>query len=151
MRYFIKAGLLFLIISSCKGQTNLAKVESQKTGVRKEKAESGIQNAEIKTGADNSTVYLPLLKDKKVGIVTNQTGIVLFKNRYTIPNHPEICVKGFQIDTISIVDFFIKQGVKAEKIFAPEHGFRGTADAGEHVVDGKDTKTGLPIDRKSVV
>ena len=145
MRYFIKAGLLFLIISSCKGQTNLAKVESQKTGVRKEKAESGIQNAEIKTGADNSTVYLPLLKDKKVGIVTNQTGIVLFKNRYTIPNHPEICVKGFQIDTISIVDFFIKQGVKVEKIFAPEHGFRGTADAGEHVIDGKDSKTGLPI------
>ena len=103
------------------------------------------QNQGIQTGADNSAAYLPLLKDKKVGIVTNQTGIVLFKNRYIIPNHPEICVKGFQIDTISVVDFFIKQGVKLEKIFAPEHGFRGTADAGEHVVDGKDAKTGLPI------
>ena len=104
-----------------------------------------LSSESIQTGADNYDAYLPLLKDKKVGIVTNQTGIVLFKNRYIIPNHPEICVKGFQIDTISVVDFFIKQGVKLEKIFAPEHGFRGTADAGEHVVDGKDTKTGLPI------
>ena len=79
MRYFIKVGLLFLIITSCKGQTNLAKDESQKAGVGKEKAESGIQNAEMKTGTDNSTVYLPLLKDKKVGIVTNQTGIIKYQ------------------------------------------------------------------------
>jgi uncharacterized protein YbbC (DUF1343 family) len=43
------------------------------------------------------------------------------------------------------VDFLLAKKINLQKIFAPEHGFRGTADAGEHVVDGKDTKTGLPI------
>ena len=79
----------------------------------------------ITTGADNYTAYLPILKDKKVGIVTNQTGILS--------------------DKTHLVDFLLEKKVAIEKIFAPEHGFRGTADAGEHVVDGKDSKTGLPI------
>ena len=82
-------------------------------------------NSSIVTGADNYTAYLPLLKDKKVGIVTNQTGILSNKTH--------------------VVDFLIEKKIAVEKIFAPEHGFRGTADAGEHVVDGKDSKTGLPI------
>lgn len=81
--------------------------------------------AEIKTGADNLTAYLPLLKNKKVGIVTNQTGILSNKTH--------------------VVDFLLDQKIDLKKIYAPEHGFRGTADAGEHVVDGKDAKTGLPI------
>ena len=147
MRYFIKVGLLFLIISSCKGQTNPSKVESQKAGVGKEKAESEIQNAEIKTGADNSTVYLPLLKNKKVGIVTNQTGIYRYLAIDVIyvqdpREKPRTEVK---FKDISIVDYLLSQKINLTKIFAPEHGFRGTADAGEHVVDGKDAKTGLPI------
>ncbi|MCV2483601.1 DUF1343 domain-containing protein [Flavobacterium sp. SH_e] len=80
---------------------------------------------EIKTGADNYEKYLPLLKDKKVGIVTNQTGILSNKTH--------------------VVDFLLEKKVAVQTIFAPEHGFRGTADAGEHIVDGKDPKTGLPI------
>ncbi|MFD1602963.1 exo-beta-N-acetylmuramidase NamZ domain-containing protein [Flavobacterium artemisiae] len=79
----------------------------------------------IKTGADNYEKYLPLLKDKKVGIVTNQTGILS--------------------DKTHVVDFLLEKKVALQTIFAPEHGFRGTADAGEHIVDGKDQKTGLPI------
>lgn len=79
----------------------------------------------IKTGADNAQAYLPLLKDKKVGIVTNQTGILS--------------------DKTHVVDFLLAQKVNVQKIYAPEHGFRGTADAGELIKDGKDTKTGLPI------
>lgn len=80
---------------------------------------------EIKTGADNTTTYLPLLKGKKVGIITNQTGVLSNK--------------------IHLVDFLLENKITVQKIFAPEHGFRGTADAGEHVIDGKDSKTGLPI------
>jgi uncharacterized protein YbbC (DUF1343 family) len=80
---------------------------------------------EIKTGADNYTIYLPLIKHKKIGIVTNQTGILSNKKH--------------------LVDFLLENNISIKKIFAPEHGFRGTADAGEHVIDGKDTKTGLPI------
>ena len=80
---------------------------------------------EIKTGADNYENYLPLLKGKKIGIVTNQTGILSNK--------------------IHVVDFLLEKNIAIQKIFAPEHGFRGTADAGEHIVDGKDSKTGLSI------
>jgi len=79
----------------------------------------------IKTGADNYEKYLPLLKNKKVGIVTNQTGILSNKTH--------------------VVDFLLEKKITLQTIFAPEHGFRGTADAGEHIVDGKDQKTGLPI------
>jgi uncharacterized protein YbbC (DUF1343 family) len=80
---------------------------------------------EIKTGADNYNNYLPLLNNKKIGIVTNQTGILSNK--------------------IHLVDFLLEKNIAIKKIFAPEHGFRGTADAGEHIIDGKDSKTGLSI------
>ncbi|TDO96575.1 exo-beta-N-acetylmuramidase NamZ domain-containing protein [Flavobacterium sp. 245] len=86
---------------------------------------SAINPPAIKTGADNYEKYLPLLKDKKIGIVTNQTGILSNKTH--------------------LVDFLLEKKVAVQTIFAPEHGFRGTADAGEHVVDGKDPKTGLSI------
>ena len=79
----------------------------------------------IKTGAENFEKYLPLLKGKSVGIVTNQTSIVDQKTH--------------------LVDFLLSKNVKIKTIFAPEHGFRGTADAGEHLNDEIDAKTGLPI------
>ncbi|OIQ22615.1 MAG: hypothetical protein BM557_00475 [Flavobacterium sp. MedPE-SWcel] len=80
----------------------------------------------IKTGADNYSKYLPLLKNKKVGIVTNQTGIISNDKKH-------------------LVDFLLEKGIDVKTIYAPEHGFRGTADAGELIKDGKDIKTGLPI------
>lgn len=101
----------------------------------------------IKTGAENTDAYLSLLKDKKVGIVTNQTGIVNYQaielNYVQDPRQKPVAET--KNKSISIVDYLIGQKINLTKIFAPEHGFRGTADAGEHVVDGKDTKTGLPI------
>ena len=79
----------------------------------------------IATGAQRPDHYLPLLKGKRVGVVTNQTGIVS--------------------DQLHLIDFLLQQSVDVKKIYAPEHGFRGTADAGEHIVDGKDAQTGLPV------
>ena len=79
----------------------------------------------IKTGAENYEKYLPLLKGKSIGIVTNQTSIVDEKTH--------------------LVDFLLSKNVKIKTIFAPEHGFRGTADAGEHLNDEMDAKTGLQI------
>lgn len=96
----------------------------------------------IITGAERSDFYLPLLKDKKVGIVTNQTGGLHKKGKMIVLNGGEADEADVNI---SIVDYFISNKIAVQKIFAPEHGFRGTADAGEHIVDGKDTKTGLPI------
>lgn len=96
---------------------------------------------EIKPGAQNTEAYLPLLKNKKVGIVTNQTGIVTVSTK----TGKAIGAADGSVKQESVVDFLLSQQVDVKKIYAPEHGFRGTADAGEHVVDGKDQKTGLPI------
>jgi uncharacterized protein YbbC (DUF1343 family) len=116
------SSFLVLALVSCGSS-----IKKQATG--NEKRDSIIINTNvlptINTGADNSKQYLPLLQDKQIGIVTNQSGL-LSNNTH-------------------IVDFLIEKNIEVQKIFAPEHGFRGTADAGEHVVDGKDAKTGLPI------
>ena len=79
----------------------------------------------FKTGADRPELYLPLLKGKKIGIVTNQTGLLK--------------------DKTHLVDFLVKNNISISRIFAPEHGFRGEADAGEHVKNGVDAKTNIPI------
>lgn len=100
---------------------------------------------EIVTGAENTSAYLSLLKGKKIGVITNQTGIINTESEETkiTSNGTKEYLRIF--NNISIVDFFINNQINVQKIFAPEHGFRGTADAGEHIIDGKDTKTGLPI------
>ena len=79
----------------------------------------------FKTGADRPELYLPLLKGKTIGVVTNQTGLMN--------------------DKTHLVDFLVKNNIKIKSIFAPEHGFRGDADAGEKVKNGVDVKTGIPI------
>lgn len=90
---------------------------------------STTRETKIITGAENFDAYIHLLKNKKVGVMSNQTGIVHDKS----------------LNVIHLVDALLSKDINVEKIFAPEHGFRGTADAGELVKDGKDTKTGLPI------
>lgn len=79
---------------------------------------------EIKVGAARLDTYLPLLKDRSVAIVGNQTSLV---------------------DDRHLLDTLLSLGVRVKKVFSPEHGFRGDADAGAHVSTGKDPGTGLPI------
>lgn len=85
----------------------------------------------IIVGAENTAAYFDLLRHKKVGILTNQTGVV----------RPDLALDKYT----STVDFLLQNKIEVTKIYAPEHGFRGTADAGELIKDGKDTQTGLPI------
>ncbi len=125
---FFKNTFLFsiLLLAAC---GNSAKSQKPESNSQKNDNIVIIKESEpIKTGADNYENYLPLLKGKKVGIVTNQTGTININNKQ---GH--------------LVDFLVEKKIEAEKIYAPEHGFRGTADAGELIKDGKDTKTGLPI------
>ncbi|OSZ80257.1 hypothetical protein CAP36_03115 [Chitinophagaceae bacterium IBVUCB2] len=82
------------------------------------------QNSSVKTGADRIDVYLPLLKGRTVGIFANQTSIV---------------------GNTHLVDTLRKLGIDIKVIFGPEHGFRGTADAGEKVGNYIDEKTGIPV------
>ncbi len=76
-------------------------------------------------GIDRTGEYLPLLAGKRVGLVVNHT--TLFS------------------DGTHLADSLLALGVNIKTIFAPEHGFRGVADAGATIKDGKDAKTGLPI------
>lgn len=80
-------------------------------------------------GANQLNEYLPLLTEKKVGVVTNQTGVLLHNNKPV--NH--------------LIDTLLSLNVNIKKVFVPEHGFRGTADAGEVIQDGTDSQTLLPI------
>lgn len=79
---------------------------------------------EIITGAEQTDSYLSFLKGKRVALFSNQTGIVGNKH---------------------VLDVLLENGVNVVVIFSPEHGFRGTADAGEKVNSSIDTKTGVPI------
>ncbi|GAB1473428.1 DUF1343 domain-containing protein [Bacteroidota bacterium] len=79
---------------------------------------------EVKTGAESTEEYLPLLKGKRVAVLTNQTGI---------------------IGKSHLVDSLVSLKVNIVAILSPEHGFRGDADAGEHVSSSVDAKTGIPI------
>ncbi len=78
----------------------------------------------IRPGANNLKQYLPTLKGKSIAIVANQTSMV---------------------GKTHLVDTLIKLGIKIKKVFGPEHGFRGEADAGEKVNTGVDAKTKLPL------
>ncbi len=133
MNFISKPTLAFMmsiatLVSCANSKKNDNTSATKNTAVEKESYQ--VVAAEIRTGAENSKKYLPLLANKKIGIVTNQSGTVRI---------------GENSKTVSLVDFLIDNKVNVQKIYAPEHGFRGTADAGEHIVDGKDSKTGLPI------
>ena len=82
------------------------------------------QNQSLRLGAERTEIYLPKLEGKSVGLVGNQTS---------------------RVGETHLVDTLLSLGVNLKRVFAPEHGFRGEAEAGAHIQDGKDTRTGLPI------
>jgi uncharacterized protein YbbC (DUF1343 family) len=79
---------------------------------------------QISTGADRQDVWLPLVKGKKLGLVVNHTAVS--KNQH-------------------LLDLLHEGGHRVQAVFAPEHGFRGEAEAGASIKDGKDAKTGVPV------
>lgn len=87
---------------------------------------SGCLRAEspLRTGAEQTERYLPLLEGKRVGILTNHTSTV---------------------GRIHLVDTLLSLGIDIRVVFAPEHGFRGDADAGESIGNYKDRKTGIDV------
>ncbi|MEY2828667.1 MAG: hypothetical protein RIQ33_525 [Bacteroidota bacterium] len=79
---------------------------------------------DIITGAEQTEEYLPLLKNKKVALVVNPTSL---------------------ISNTHLVDSLLKLSINITKVFAPEHGYKGTADAGEHLINDRDKKSNLEI------
>ncbi len=92
-------------------------------------------------GAHRYMEYLDLLRTKNIGIVANQTSIVTVQERLYLTDGTHTT----ETKTQHLVDFLSTENITITSVFAPEHGFRGTADAGELVKDGIDTKTGIPI------
>lgn len=78
----------------------------------------------VKVGAEMTGAYFPLIRGKRVAVMTNQTG---------------------RVGDEHLVDLLIRNKFDLVGIFSPEHGFRGTADAGEHVASSVDQKTGVPV------
>ena len=82
------------------------------------------KDAEVVMGAARTNTYVPMLKGKRIALLSNMTGMV--GNKHTL-------------------DIMLENGLNVTTIFSPEHGFRGTADAGEKVSSSVDPKTGIPI------
>lgn len=121
-----------LLIISCGGN-------AQRTAINQERIlaiDSAKTTLPITVGANRTSEYLPLLTDKKIGVVANQTSVI-FKadtgNGEVEPTYTHL------------VDSLLNLNISISRVFSPEHGFRGQADAGEKVEDGVDVRTGLPI------
>lgn len=106
------------IFISCAGTAQQGKV--------KEQSETTVvqQEPELRTGAERMGLYLSQMEGKRVAVVANQTSMV---------------------DNVHLVDTLLARGVEISHAYAPEHGFRGNQDAGAHISDEKDMKTGLSI------
>ena len=85
-------------------------------------------NDKLTLGADQIEFFIDDLKGKNVAIVANQTSKIKSNKKH-----------------VHIIDSLLSLNINVKKVFSPEHGFRGIADAGEKVEDGIDLKTGLPI------
>jgi len=77
-------------------------------------------------GADRIGLIKEILKDRRVGLVVNQTSVL-------------------SVSHVHLLDTLLAEGIHVRKVFAPEHGFRGTLEPGAHVASGVDEKTGVPI------
>lgn len=82
------------------------------------------KQSRVIVGAEQTNDYLPILKNKRIAIFSNHTGMVGNKH---------------------LLDVLLENKINVVAIFSPEHGFRGNADAGEHVSSSVDQKTGVPI------
>jgi uncharacterized protein YbbC (DUF1343 family) len=98
--------------------------EAQQKHARNGYNRGSIKNRLFQTGAENLDNYIDLLQGKRVAVFANQTST---------------------IGKSHLVDSLIKLGINIKVIFGPEHGFRGTADAGEKIGNYKDEKTGIQV------
>lgn len=119
---FLTLFILFLMLSIASCGQSTKKIEKE-TPVDKEK---------IVVAANQTEKYLKFLKDKNVAVVGNNT-TVIFKNGQGADSY------------VHLVDSLLSLDIKISKVFAPEHGFRGDADAGEEIKDSRDSKTNLPV------
>ncbi|RZA05431.1 MAG: DUF1343 domain-containing protein [Moraxellaceae bacterium] len=118
---------LFLLAINTSACSPNASVKDHKTASAALPEQPETQPATTKkllTGAEQLDAYLPLLREQRIGLVINHTSLVNGK---------------------SLLDTLISRNIKVRKIFVPEHGFRGDADAGATIKNSTDSRSGLPI------
>lgn len=137
---------LFLMMNfqliSCAQNVKVRKENTPNISENRKEKYKKTKQIDVLTGADRTDLYLHKLQGKNIAIVANQTSVLRVLQRVEIaPN-----VMGSKKVTHHLVDYLNNyKGINVKKVFSPEHGFRGKADAGATVEDGIDTKTGLPI------
>ena len=114
-----KSNIQYIIILIC-----LIAFTSCKSTSTKQEPVQELEPAKIIAGAERLDRYIPLLKEKNIGLLVNHTSL---------------------IEDTHLLDTLTSLKINVVKIFAPEHGFRGNADAGEHIDNSIDEKTGVPI------
>ncbi len=124
-----KLKTLALALLSCLAVTATAACNNDKTaaGAQQQPAAQATNKQEapaVVVGAARTGEYVPLLKGKRIALLSNQTGLVGDRH---------------------VLDVMLEHGLDVTVIFSPEHGFRGKADAGEHVSSSVDEQTGIPI------
>ena len=134
MKRMTKTSLMLLVVwlsltsmttlNACSHQVNNNTVVKTTTENQQPATTTTQPTGEVVLGAARTGEYLPLLNGKRVALLSNQTGMV--GDKHTL-------------------DLMLENGVNVVTIFSPEHGFRGNADAGEHVSSSVDEKTGIPI------
>ncbi|WP_036157794.1 exo-beta-N-acetylmuramidase NamZ family protein [Maribacter forsetii] len=116
--------LWFLVLATCGNETKEQAITTSATDEPQIEQEA----KEIVVAANRTEAYIPLLKGKKIAVVANQTSVIFKPDGHT-----------------HLVDSLLSLNVDIKHVFAPEHGFRGNFDAGEHVNNSKDIKTGLDL------
>ncbi|MGI9544827.1 MAG: exo-beta-N-acetylmuramidase NamZ domain-containing protein, partial [Cyclobacteriaceae bacterium] len=116
MNHLLSLASLLLILLSCQAKNSTPTTDAP--------PEISATDTTIILGAEQLDAYLPLIQNRPIALVVNQTS---------------------RVGSQHLVDTLLSLGVTVKKVFAPEHGFRGEAADGEIIADGKDTKTGLPI------
>ncbi|MEE2801513.1 MAG: DUF1343 domain-containing protein [Bacteroidota bacterium] len=122
--------LLLLVFTNCKPKVE--KVVAINDTAIETAVDSSISPTYPKPAADRIGIWGRGFVNKTVAVVGNQTSVVQK-------------IKGQDTTYVHLVDTLLSLGVKVKRVFAPEHGFRGTADAGATIKDGIDAKTGIPV------
>ncbi|MFC0605953.1 exo-beta-N-acetylmuramidase NamZ family protein [Winogradskyella pulchriflava] len=151
-KVFKNTVLLFVLVAISCGSKTKNDMSSNNEIPKQVQNDTTIQeDKKIIVGANRTKEYLPLLRGKRVGVVANQTSVIFIKDipiKLEAPKSLSGQHKPLE-STVTLnqhlVDSLLALNITIKKVFSPEHGFRGTADAGEDVKDGIDTKTQLPI------
>ncbi len=101
-----------------------------------------VENAGVRVGMTDTAAYFPLLRGRRVAVLANQTSVA------GMPGVVGAAGRAVTVDAagrVHLVDLLHERGFDVTAIFSPEHGFRGTADAGEKVASSTDARTGIPI------